>query len=133
MINEMIKQIYYKGIDDRFPDDYPNFQTDRHFYRLDLGGFDVLENIDISEYHKYMEGNLASLKIAAVFANGHDMYVRFSNNRILSLGAGEGGLELRLEDYEAYNELRERFESPGPREGDLQQLAKEHPRWLNRG
>jgi hypothetical protein len=129
MINETIKEIYIKGDDDHYPSDYPIIQTDNHFYRIDLGGFEFLENINLTEYHKYEEGNLLGLKIIDFFSHGSGSAIFLSDDQSVDLDLGDSGLEFRFEDKEDYKELRTWLESPKAHEVGWQQLTKEQPRW----
>lgn len=134
MINGTIKNIYIKGSNDRYPDAYPIIKTDKHFYCIDLGGFEGLPSPDLTAYKIYnMTGykgyenaDVRGATIIEVYANGEIIYIVLSDNRVVILGLAEDSLELLVDEYE--KELQEWFESPEPREAGLQRLTKEHPR-----
>ncbi len=137
MINEIIKEIYIKGNDDRYPIDYPIIQTGNHFYRIDLGGFEVLSNPDLIGFKPYDltnrgfgNTNIQNAKIVEAFSDGHIIYIVLADGRFIDLGLADGSLELLVEEHDDI--LRAWFDSHEPRENDLQKLTKEHPRWQSR-
>lgn len=134
MIGETIKEMYIKG-DDMYPDDYPVIQIDKHYYLIDLGGFDVLANPDLTSYKEYSltgykgfhNTDVHGAMIIAFYSNGEETCIVLADNRIISLALSEYDLELLVQECEKADV--EWFESSEARDVYFQKLVREQPRW----